>query len=175
MKMTEYEFELIFKLTPGEDPAQRLDALFEAGCDDALPGIGQKGYIALTFNREAKDAKSAILSAMENVKDAIPHSMLESAGPYLLNLTELAFEFGVTKQYMQKLARSNASFPAPFINGKTSYWKADEVALWLNNGVKVVDPRVIETLQKIRALNLALEKHRISDDPDFEDKLKEVA
>ena len=52
--MTEYEFTLKFRLpTPDADPESYLPALAEAGCDDALVGIGQPGRIALDFTREA--------------------------------------------------------------------------------------------------------------------------
>lgn len=174
--MTKYKFELVFRLEEDEDPEQYLDAVFEAGCDDATPGIGQKGYIALDFTRESKDAVSAIITAIEDCKKAIPHAKLESAGPYLFNLTELAFEFSFTKQYMQKIARGSASYPSPLISGKTSYWKVDEVAQWLKDqGIKDIDEHVIETLKAIRSLNLALERSRISSYPDIEEKLKEVA
>jgi len=174
--MTEYQFELLFALKPDEQAEQYIDALFEAGCDDATPSIGEKGSIALTFTRESSDALSAITSAIKNVKSAVPHAELKSAGPYLLNLTELAFEFGYTKQYLQKVARNDTSFPAPFIGGKTSYWKIDEVAQWLvqHNNDKLTKSE-IETFRVIRALNLWLEKQKIDSYSDIEFRIDEVA
>ena len=43
--MTEYTFELIFKLKKGESPDLHLDALYEAGCDDATVGTGALGFL----------------------------------------------------------------------------------------------------------------------------------
>ena len=118
--MVNYNFELIFKLNEGENPEDYIGALFEAGCDDANPGIGVVGEIGLEFNREAQDAFTAIKSAIANVSTAIPHAVLKQAKPYLLNLSELAFEFGFTKQNMQKYTHGKTtstitSFPTPFI------------------------------------------------------------
>lgn len=50
----EFEFELIFAL-PGTDLEEDVlaDALFEAGCDDALVGLGTPGTIGLGFRRRA--------------------------------------------------------------------------------------------------------------------------
>ena len=60
--MNIYEFKLIFKLPPGkEDAASHIDALGEAGCDDALIGIGRKGRIALDFAREASQLQDVAL------------------------------------------------------------------------------------------------------------------
>jgi hypothetical protein len=45
------------------------DALFEAGCDDALLGI-QGGMIFLDFSRRASSFREALLSAIEDVEKA---------------------------------------------------------------------------------------------------------
>ena len=57
---------------PADDPEQYLDALDEAGCDDALIGIGDQGRLALDFTRQSTSAFEAISSAMLDVKKAIP-------------------------------------------------------------------------------------------------------
>ena len=51
--MNNYQFQLVFLLHPNEDAEQYLDALFEAGCDDALISIGKAGYLAADFTRES--------------------------------------------------------------------------------------------------------------------------
>tara|TARA_R110000796_G_scaffold131969_2_gene247427 strand:+ start:222 stop:470 length:249 start_codon:yes stop_codon:yes gene_type:complete len=74
--MSEYQFTLTFSLPEGyENAEQYLDALYEAGCDDALIGTGQVGSIALEFVRDAESATVAINSAIENVKTAIPNEV----------------------------------------------------------------------------------------------------
>ena len=63
MTMTEYEFVLRFQLPTDDDkPESFLDALYEAGCDDAVVGVGLAGYLSLDFTREAESAKSCSVS-----------------------------------------------------------------------------------------------------------------
>ncbi len=45
------------------------DALFEAGCDDALIGI-RDGVVFLDFDREASSFREAVLSAIADVEGA---------------------------------------------------------------------------------------------------------
>jgi len=161
--MNEYTFELMFKLSSGEAPEQYLDALYEAGCDDALASTGLTGYLGLAFVREAKTAKNAIVTAIKSIKQAIPHAQLERAAPDLMNLSELAFQFQFTKQNMRKYARGETTsvpkdFPAPVISGKTSYWHAAEVAHWLSaQGVAEIDKNTMEALVTLWSLNQANE------------------
>ena len=89
-EMNEYIFTLTFTL-PGtqDDPEQHLDALFEAGCDDAVVGTGTPGTIALEFNRDANSAANAIESAIHDVMKAIPDASLVEAKPDLVGLTDV--------------------------------------------------------------------------------------
>lgn len=71
--MTSYDSILRFVLPdPRANPAHFLDALFEAGCDDAVIGIGLPGSVALDFSREATSADVAVRSATEAIITAIP-------------------------------------------------------------------------------------------------------
>lgn len=80
MTMTAYDFSLAFSLPDsGTEAEQYLDALFEAGCDDAVIGIGERGTIGLDFSREAESAEEAIQSAITNVQAAIPGAVLFEA------------------------------------------------------------------------------------------------
>lgn len=89
--MREYEFILKFRLPdPAVDPGQFIEALAEAGCDDAAIGVGQRGCIALDFAREADTAADAIISAMQAVERAIPGAELIEAGPDFVGLTDVA-------------------------------------------------------------------------------------
>ena len=78
----EYEFEMRFRLPVDDANAGDLvERLGEAGCDDALIGIGQLGRIALKFTREAESARRVIVSALEDVKKAIPEAKLIELAP----------------------------------------------------------------------------------------------
>ena len=60
----EYTFTLKYQLTEDDsDPDGLVERLGEAGCDDALVGIGQPGRLALEFTREADSADAAVRSA----------------------------------------------------------------------------------------------------------------
>ena len=172
--MTEYTFELIFKLNKDEQPELYIDRLYEAGCDDATVSVGAIGYLGLSFIREAKSAKKALETAIKNVKQGIPHAQLERAAPDLLNLSELAFLFGFTKQNMRKYARGEITsvtkeFPTPVINGKTSYWHAAKIGQWLNEqGIMKISDEILDTLLTLWSLNQANEfLHR--PDPEMTD------
>jgi hypothetical protein len=69
MKMeTEHEFTLIIDGIPELTPAI-MNALFEAGCDDATVSR-QGGRISLDFVRAASTLKDAIISAIRDVRKA---------------------------------------------------------------------------------------------------------
>jgi hypothetical protein len=66
--MQTYDFTLILSGVPELTDAV-CDALFEAGCDDAV--LGQRdGVVFLDFGREADSAQAAILSAIAAVEGA---------------------------------------------------------------------------------------------------------
>jgi hypothetical protein len=68
----EYAFNLKFTLAPGEvDHDAIMARLGEAGCDDALVGLGVAGHVALEFIREAETAEDAVLSALDDITKAL--------------------------------------------------------------------------------------------------------
>lgn len=99
--MKEYDFTLKFDLKDPElDPAIYVESLYESGCDDALIGIGQKGYIVLSFIREALSSSQAITQAIADVKNVIPfatlvETTLDMAGN---NVSLNSEHLGTTKQ-----------------------------------------------------------------------------
>jgi len=163
--MNNYTFQLIFSLHTNEDADQYMDALFEAGCDDAVIGIGKKGYLAADFTRESASAFDAIKTAIEGVTQAIPHTKLVKAGPYIANLSEMAHIFDCTKQNLSKYARgesaSNEPFPCSIVSGKVDYWYILDVALWLHKQNKLnIQETDIEVLKSIHDLSIAIEEAR---------------
>src|SRR6266436_2430462 len=128
----EYEFELRFKLPTDEADADELvERLGEAGCDDALIGIGQPGRIALRFTRQAESARRAIVSALEDVKKVIPAAKLIEAGPDFVGLTDVADMLGMSRQNIRKLTLAHAAtFPAPVHEGSAAIWHLEAVLQW---------------------------------------------
>ena len=71
--MTMFVFTLRYRLpSPDDEPEQYLEALYAAGCSDALVGTARRGSIALSFSRAAEHLPAAIESARYDVEQAIP-------------------------------------------------------------------------------------------------------
>jgi len=86
--MIEYTFTLKYRLSDDDRDADELvERLGEAGCADALVGVGIAGRLALEFTREAESAQIAVRSALEDVKNAIPSAMLVEVSPDFVGLT----------------------------------------------------------------------------------------
>jgi predicted DNA-binding transcriptional regulator AlpA len=160
----EYLFTLKYQLAEHDsDPYDLVERLGEAGCDDALVGIGQPGRLALEFTREAKSAKAAVRSALEDVKRAIPSATLVEAAPDFVGLTDVAEIVGVSRQNMRKLMLTHrGSFPTPVHEGSASIWHLAEVLAWLEGkGDYTLDRNVLETAQATSEVNLAKEVRRL--------------
>jgi hypothetical protein len=73
----EYTFRLKYQLRESDqsvdDVVERLGA---NGCDDALVGIGRVGHVSLDFIREAASAEAALVTALSDVKRALPSAKL---------------------------------------------------------------------------------------------------
>ena len=130
----EYTFTLKYRLAADDNQHEQLiERLAKAGCDDATVGIGQAGRIGLIFTREDTSAAAALISALADVKRAIPTATLVEAGPDLVGLTDVADVAGVSRQNMRKLMLSHVNdFPMPVHEGSASLWHLSDVLGWLN-------------------------------------------
>lgn len=158
IKMKEYEFTLAFKLPDNaKNPENHLDALFEAGCDDALVGTGEYGYISLDFTREAEDSIEAIRNAFNDVIKAIPGATFEKASPDLVNLSDTASILGVSRQYVTKIyAENKENFPRAVYSGKTSLWHMSDVMTFLLEQNKSKDLSKIEESRDLSTIAMLL-------------------
>jgi hypothetical protein len=76
--MHTFNFTLRYFL-PEEHPVdQLLQQLFDAGCNDALVGLGTPGVLSLQFDRLAADVSQATHSAMAAIASAVPGAKLLS-------------------------------------------------------------------------------------------------
>jgi len=169
----EYDFVLKFMLAEGGADADALvERLGESGCEDAVVGIGQSGRIALNFTREAASASQAVISALEDVKRAIPDARLIEASPDLAGLTDIAEFIGVTRQNVRKLMLSHfRSFPAPVHEGTTALWHLAPVLEWLSGrGEYAIERGLLEVSRIAMRINLAKESSRI--DEPVEDRVR---
>lgn len=129
----EFTFTLKYQLAENDCDADAVvERLGEAGCDDALVGIGLPGRLALEFTRDASDAGEAVRSALADVRRAVPTAKLIEVAPDFVGLTDVAEMVGVSRQNMRKLMLAHpGSFPAPVHEGSASIWHLADVLTWL--------------------------------------------
>jgi len=156
----EYTFTLKYKLAAQDcDLDAIVERLGEAGCDDATIGVGQPGRLALVFSREGTSALEALVSALGDVKEAVPSARLVEAGPDFVGLTDVAEIAGVSRQNMRKLMLSHAvEFPPPVHEGSASVWHLSDVLDWLNSrGWYDINAEVFDVARSAKQINLAKE------------------
>jgi hypothetical protein len=166
----EFEFTLKFSLAEDNpDMDQIVERLGEAGCNDALVGVGQTGRIALEFTREADSAKQAIFSALEEVRQAIPSAKLLEAAPDFVGLTEIAELVGMTRQNMRKLSITHKdSFPIAMHEGSAALWHLSPILQWLKKRAYPIEPSLLEVAYIAMQINLAKEASQIEHDVQTE-------
>ncbi len=171
--MKEYEFTLKFKL-PDEniEPSIYVDQLYESECDDALIGIGKKGYIALDFIRESETAYLAVSSAIKDVLKAIPQANILEAAPDFVGITDIAKLLGCTRQNIQKLmSKDNSKCPHAVYEGSQSIWHLADILTWLVEDKDYqIQEWLIEIAQTNRSLNLAKQINKLS--PNWSEKFQ---
>jgi hypothetical protein len=156
----EYTFTFKYRLSDDDcNHSELVERLGAAGCDDALIGVGQPGRIALEFTREADSAAAALLSALADVKRAIPTAKLIEAAPDFVGLTDFADVVGVTRQNMRKLMINNVtSFPAPVHEGAAAIWHLADVFAWVQaKGLYDVEQTLVEVANTTKQINLTKE------------------
>jgi hypothetical protein len=161
----EYTFTFKYQLSePDSDPDAIVERLGAAGCDDALVGLGQPGRIALEFTREAQSAEAALVSALADVKRALPHAKLIEAAPDFVGLTDVAEVVGVTRQNMRKLMVSHpTSFPLPVHEGSAAVWHLADILAWLHaKGTYMLEQSLMEVAATAMQINLAKQARQIA-------------
>jgi hypothetical protein len=154
-----HDFTLKFSLRTGADPEAYVDRLYEAGCDDALVGIGRRGSIGLMFTREATSASDAVHSAIRDVKKAIPNAMLTEATPDFVGATDVADLVGCSRQNMRKLMLNcREGAPVPVHEGTPSVWHLAHVLRWLRDKKQYrISGELLDLAETTMRLNVAVE------------------
>jgi len=158
--MKTYEFELKFCLPKtSQNPSFFVERLAETGCTDALVGIGKTGRIAFLFARDAYSALEAVMSAVNDIRKAIPDAKLIEAAPDLVGLSDIAEILGYSRQNIRKLMMNNlVSFPAPIHEGKTVLWHLSSILSWVKESNRYqVDELLLEVANINMQLNIAKE------------------
>jgi predicted DNA-binding transcriptional regulator AlpA len=133
MKRQEYSFTLILSGVSGL-PDEVVDALYEAGCDDALVGT-RDGVVFLDFDREADSLREAVLSAIADVERANIGARVVRVEPdEFVTMAEIARRTNRTRESIRLYSlgeRGPGQFPSPMsITPKSPLWRWTDVALW---------------------------------------------
>lgn len=156
------EHEFVLVLSGVRDIGPRvMDALYEAGCDDATPSM-RHGRVYLAFAREAPSLKDAIFSAIRDVKRAgIGADVLCVDACDLVSLADIARRIGRTRQQVGQYVagtRGPGGFPAPVCDLTEGHplWPWCEVARWLwENGI--IGEEALHESRLVAAVNSVLE------------------
>lgn len=160
----EYLFTLKYRLRAQDTDGEALiDRLFEAGCDDALLGIGQSGRLVLEFTREANSATDALESAIADVRKAVDNAELVEVLPDYAGLTDIGEHVGMSRQNLRKITMKNDStFPPAVHEGNPSLWHLSDALAWLVEHGYAVDAATLEISAVAREFNTAIQARRLS-------------
>lgn len=164
MTMKSFNFTLIFE---GLDELNEevVNALYDAGCDDALFGERHATPFG-EFDREAADFSSAVLSAIRAVENAVPTLRVVRVEPDdLVTLTVIAGRTQRTRESIRLLAsgkRGPGGFPEPlaWIDANSRVWQWSNVAIWFKQHMDEDVKLDAGAPQFIAALNGSLEARR---------------
>jgi transcriptional regulator with XRE-family HTH domain len=156
-----YNFTLI--LGEVNDKTEGLeDALFEAGCDDALIN-SRNGTVYLDFDRIADNFEDAVISAIKQVESTSLNIVVISVAPDdYVSESEIAKRLAVNRQaislWVRGARRAKNPFPTPVmkLTEKSPLWRWYEVAQWLYQQEKIDDIEIIDIAKCIETLNIAL-------------------
>lgn len=139
------------------------DALYEAGCDDALLSFYGATPV-LDFTREASTYAEAVLSAIKDVERAGLGVVVLRVGPDdLVNAAEIASRGGISREAVRlwiQGERGEGDFPPPTARvGKSTVWSWHEVSQWLL-GRSRIEQEAVERARFLAAVNLFLNQKR---------------
>lgn len=151
------EYELTLVIAGNLDDSKILDALYEAGCDDATFGtVDGVGYG--DFQRQGSSISEALRSAIEQVESVPPLHVLRAEPDDLVTMNEIAERLGRSRESARLLikgTRGPGGFPAPVshLKARSRLWRWSDVAAW---SAKAAAPVDLHAAAVIAALNAAL-------------------
>ncbi len=162
----EYEFTLTLDGAL-ELTIDRMNRLFDAGCDDATFGTRCGVHFAM-FHRQAGSPIEAILSAIEDIESAgIGLRAVRVEPDELVTAGEIAARAGLSREAIRLYARGQrgpGGFPLSVagLQQKSPLYRWSDVAAWLDrihNGSKQFDTTEADA---IAFLNAALDVRRLA-------------
>ncbi len=151
--MTEHQFTLVIAGDVNRQAA--IDALFEAGCDDAT--FGTVDHVSYgDFFREAPSLAEAVRSAIEQVEGVPGLRVLRVEPDDLVTMNEIAERMGRSRESVRLLikgARGPGGFPPPasHLKARSRLWRWSEVAAWAEDVTAPVEPRAAALIAMVNA------------------------
>jgi len=130
-----YSFSLLLQ-GASELTTEIADALYEAGCDDALVG-SRDGLLFAEFDREAPSAATAIISAIRQIESAgVGLTVVRVEPDELVSAAEIAERVGLSRETIRLYAigrRGPGTFPPPVarLRSRSPLYRWTDVAPWL--------------------------------------------
>jgi predicted DNA-binding transcriptional regulator AlpA len=117
----------------GDLTDERLDALFEAGCDDATFSSGAN-TISAAFDRESATLAEAVLSAISDMEKVEGFRVVSVEPEEYVWASEIADRTGRSRQSVDMLIkgqRGPGGFPSPLSpDSRRPLWRWSEVDAW---------------------------------------------
>ena len=134
--MNTYHFTLIVEGTDFIDD-DTVNAVYEAGCDDATVGVSN-GVPCADFSREAANLEEAALSAIADLESVDGIEVIRIADAGLASMADIAGRTGRTRESVRLLVegkRGPGGFPAPVTDPRrrNRLWYWPEVARWFES------------------------------------------
>ena len=156
----EHEFALVLTGI-GDFDDDVMDALHEAGCDDATPSL-RFGKVILTFSRPAGSLREAILGAIRDIRGAkIGADVLRVDDCNLVTQAEIGRRSGRSRQVINQYIsgkRGPGGFPSPVcqITDNVPLWAWCEVAFWLRSNNMITEQELVDA-RDIEMINVILD------------------
>lgn len=156
--MREFEFDLGIE---GGLTYEKLDRLFEAGCDDATFVGADEGPGYATFHREAESFFEAVLSAVRQIESVDQLRVVSLDAGELVSMPEIATRFQRAPETIRLYVagkRGPGSFPAPVVglSRNTKLWEWPAVAAWGRENLHLELPEDEADLAAARTISAAL-------------------
>jgi transcriptional regulator with XRE-family HTH domain len=168
--MQTYDFTFIVGSDPHEEDFE--DVFIAAGCDDAT-FVLRRGALAVSFDREGKTYKDAVLSAYRDIRST-GSEIIRFEPDFLVSAPEIAERANLSRAAIDNYARGQRrdGFPLPEarISAKSPLWDWVDVSRWLCER-EMLDEREYRYALVSRVINLGVQIHQV--DPTIEFDIEE--
>jgi len=141
------------------------DALFEAGCDDALINFRDR-TVYLDFDREDSSLEKAVLSAIQAVENCgLGAKIIRILPDDLVNISDISKRLGKDRQLVSlwmkgERRQRGLPFPPPVLklSEKSPMWRWYLVVKWLQEQNLIHDTKIVDDAKFLEHINAVLDE-----------------